>query len=85
MDIRKISQPNNAYDVVKIRKEKAREEKDRRVDDSVELSPEALKLFQTEENKKIDAIRDRVQSGYYSRKEIVEKVADEILQQFTQP
>lgn len=85
MDIRKISQPSNGYDVVKVRKEKAREEKDRRVDDSVELSPEALKLFQAEENKRIDAIRERVQSGYYSRKEIVEKVADEILQQFTQP
>ncbi len=85
MDIRKISQPSNAYDVVKIRKEKAREEKDRRVDDSVELSPEAMKLFQSEETKKVDMIRDRVQSGYYSRKEVVEKVADEILQQFTQP
>lgn len=85
MDIRKISQPSNVYDVVKIRKEKAREEKDRRVDDSVELSPEAMKLFQSEETKKVDMIRDRVQSGYYSRKEVVEKVADEILQQFTQP
>jgi anti-sigma28 factor (negative regulator of flagellin synthesis) len=85
MDIRKISQPSNAYDIVKVRKEKAREEKDRRVDDSVELSPEAMKLFQSEETKKVDMIRDRVQSGYYSRKEVVEKVADEILQQFTQP
>lgn len=85
MDIRKISQPSNAYDIVKVRKEKAREEKDRRVDDSVDLSPEAMKLFQSEETKKVDMIRERVQSGYYSRKEVVEKVADEILQQFTQP
>ncbi|MFZ4619427.1 MAG: hypothetical protein ACOYNS_02635 [Bacteroidota bacterium] len=84
MDIKKISQPQNAYDTVKIRKEKVREEKTHRADDSVELSPEALKLFQSEENKKIDSIRERVQSGYYSRKEVVEKVADEILQQFTQ-
>lgn len=84
MDIKKISQPQNAYDTVKIRKEKVREEKSRRADDSVELSPEALKLFQAEENKKIDTIRERVQSGFYSRKEVVEKVADEILQQFTQ-
>jgi anti-sigma28 factor (negative regulator of flagellin synthesis) len=84
MDIKKISQPHNAYDSVKIRKEKKLEEHVRRSDDSVELSPEALKLFQAEESKKIDTIRERVQTGFYARKDVVEKVADEILQQFTQ-
>lgn len=85
MDIRKISQPLSAYDAFKVRKEKVRGEKEERQEDSVELSPEALKLFQAEENRKVDMIRERVQSGYYARKEVVDKVAEEILQQFTHP
>ena len=86
MDIRKIGQPQNAYDTAKVRKEKWREEERAgRGDDSVELSPEALKLFQAEENKKIDMIRERIQSGYYFRPDVVDRVAAELLQQFTQP
>lgn len=86
MDIRKIGQPQNAYDTAKVRKEKVREEeRERRGDDSVELSTEAVKLFQAEENKKIDMVRDRIQSGYYFRPEVVDRVASELLQQFTQP
>lgn len=85
MDIRKIGQPQNTYDTAKVRKEKVREEeRERRGDDSVELSPEAVKLFQAEENKKIEMVRDRIQSGYYFRPEVVDRVASELLQQFTQ-
>jgi anti-sigma28 factor (negative regulator of flagellin synthesis) len=85
MDIRKIGQPQNTYDTSKVRKEKVRdEERERRGDDSVELSPEAVKLFQAEENKKIEMVRDRIQSGYYFRPEVVDRVASELLQQFTQ-
>jgi len=86
MDVRKISQPQNAYDTVRVRKEKAVEEKERRrTDDTAELSPEAVKLFQAEENRKIDMVTERIQTGYYFRQEVVEKVADELLQQFTHP
>lgn len=85
MDIRKIGQPQTAYDPVKIRKEKVRDEKERRTDDTVELSSEAVKLFQSEENKKVEMVRERIQSGYYFRPEVVERVAGEILNQFTQP
>lgn len=84
MDITKITQPQKAYDAVSVRKEKVREKVEHRADDSVELSPEAVKLFQAEEAKKIDAVRDKVQSGFYSSPDVVDKVAGDILQLFSQ-
>ena len=83
MDIRKISPPPQSYDTVKVRREKEQEAQRKKADDSVELSPEAVRLFQTEEAKKIETVRERIQSGYYARREVVEKVADELARQFS--
>lgn len=83
MDIKKISQPQQSYDPIKIRREKEREEQRKKTDDSVSLSSEAVRLFQAEEAKKLDAIREKIHSGFYGKREVVEKTAEELLQKFS--
>jgi anti-sigma28 factor (negative regulator of flagellin synthesis) len=84
MDIKKISQAQQTYDPIKVRRDKEREEHNKKSDDSVELSSEAVRLFQAEENKKVESVREKIQAGFYSKREVVEKVADDIMQKFSQ-
>ena len=83
MDVKKISQAQQSYDPVKIRRDKEREGHAKKTNDSVELSSEAVRLFQADETKRVDAVREKVQSGFYSQRDVVEKVADDILQKMT--
>ncbi len=83
MDIRKIAQTQVVQEPLRVRQEKEKEEEQKRSQDSVELSPEALQRFQATENQRIDAIHQRIQSGYYFSKEVTEKVADELLKRFS--
>ncbi len=53
--------------------------------DRVELSPEAKSLFEAEQTKKLDDIREKVDRGYYDTPEVTEKVADAILKEFKSP
>lgn len=82
MDIRQISQSKVVYDSVKVQKEKDQEQQKKNVDDSVELSPEALQLSRAEA-KKLETINARIQSGFYFQKDVTEKVADQILRRVT--
>jgi hypothetical protein len=82
MDIRKISQTQLFQEPVRVKSDKE-EEKKKSASDSVELSPEALQRFQATETQKMDAITEKVNSGFYFSKEVTEKVADEIIKRFT--
>ena len=83
MDIRKISQSQAFYEPKRVQKEK--EDQKKNSEDSVELSPEAVQRFQSDGTKKIDAVREKVDSGFYFNGEVTRKVADELLKRFTTP
>ena len=48
--------------------------------DRVELSSEARSLFETSQAKRDEEIRSRVESGFYSRPDVLERIAQEVLQ-----
>ncbi len=50
--------------------------------DRVELSAEAKSLFEAEQAKKLDDIREKLDRGYYDTPEVTEKVADAIIKEF---
>jgi hypothetical protein len=82
MDIRKVSQTQILQEPVRVKSDKEKEIK-KHLNDSVELSPEALQRFQATETQKTDAITEKINSGFYFSKEVTEKVADEIIKRFT--
>ena len=50
--------------------------------DSIEISAKAQELSKTMDNSKnLDAIREKVQSGYYNSDKVLSKVADAILKE----
>ena len=48
-------------------------------EDKVELSEEARSLLQSEHSKKIEEIQQRMDSGFYDRQDVKEKIADAVL------
>ncbi len=53
--------------------------KDRTAEDRVELSDEARSLFESAEGRRLDDIRQKIDAGYYNRRDVLEKVVDSIL------
>lgn len=52
--------------------------------DSLNISAEALQLNKAlAEEKKLDVIREKIQSNFYDSPEVLNKVADKILQELT--
>jgi hypothetical protein len=49
--------------------------------DRVELSPEAQSLFEADRTRRLDEVRKRIDSGFYTRRDVMEKVADAILKE----
>ncbi len=48
-------------------------------EDRLEISDEAVSLFQSSESKRLESVREKIRSGYYLQREVTEKVADAIL------
>jgi len=83
MDITKIAQAQILQEPLRVKQEKERDEQKNTKEDSVTLSPEALERFKLDEIKRAEAIRQRIESGFYFSKAVTEKVADEILRRFS--
>ena len=49
--------------------------------DQVELSSEAKSLFDADRARRLEEVQKRIDTGYYSRPEVMEKVADAILKE----
>ncbi|HTX18084.1 MAG TPA: hypothetical protein VMG34_05415 [Bacteroidota bacterium] len=47
--------------------------------DKVQVSDEARSLFETERTNRLNEIQRKIDEGFYSKKEVVEKVADAML------
>ena len=47
--------------------------------DKVQLSGEAKSLFETDQSKRIEEIRKRLQGGYYMSPEVTEKIVDGLM------
>ncbi len=52
--------------------------------DRVELSDEAKSLYGADQTRKTDAIREKVNSGFYFQPEVTEKVVDALLKDLQQ-
>jgi anti-sigma28 factor (negative regulator of flagellin synthesis) len=53
--------------------------------DKAQVSEEAKSLFEAERTKKIQEIREKIESGYYSQREVTEHVADALLSALRKP
>ena len=49
--------------------------------DRVELSSEAKALFASDRARRLEEVQQRIDQGYYSRRDVLEKVADAILKE----
>ena len=53
--------------------------------DKVELSDQARALYEADQSKRIEAIREKVSSGFYFQKDVTEKVVDALLEDLKKP
>ncbi len=84
MDIKHVTLAKAVYDQQPLKKKQTNEEQSASVkDDSIQLSPEALQRYQSDETKKLDAVQQRLDSGFYFTDEVTEKVADIIGKRFS--
>lgn len=72
-------------DPIKIKKEKEAELSKSAPKDTAEVSDEAKSLFESERVKKIREVQERIESGYYLRREVAEKVAESMLRSLSKP
>ena len=80
MDITRIT--NGGLPIDPLKSKKAKEEDKNEVggkEDRVELSDKAISLFTASESKRFEEIRQKVDDGYYFRREVSEKVVDAML------
>lgn len=49
--------------------------------DSINISPEARELINSEQTAKLNEIRQKLSENFYSRKEVLEKTAEAILKE----
>jgi hypothetical protein len=49
--------------------------------DRVELSSEAKSLFEADRARRLDEVQKRIDTGFYTRRDVLEKVADAILRE----
>lgn len=86
MNIKGVGNNLNRYTELYKKQEEADNNKHiKKKTDKLELSAAAKKLkAQGVESKKLDEVKLKVESGYYNRDEVINKVADEILKTFKQ-
>jgi anti-sigma28 factor (negative regulator of flagellin synthesis) len=53
--------------------------------DRAEVSDEARVLFETEQNRRFEAIREKIQQGFYFQPDVTEKVVDALLKDLKTP
>jgi len=80
MDIGKVTGIGVPLEPLKSKKAKDDPEKSGVGKDKLEISDEAVSLFQTSENKRLEEIRNRIDSGYYFQRDVTEKVVDAMMQ-----
>jgi anti-sigma28 factor (negative regulator of flagellin synthesis) len=85
MDINRITNGGPPPDQLKGKKSKDDSEKIRSQKDRVELSDEAISLFKTQESKRLEEIRKKVDSGYYFQRNVTEDVVDAMLRDLKMP
>jgi hypothetical protein len=81
MNINNISLSRFQIDPLEQKKKpgKTRETAENLKKDSVKLSPEAREMQNTEKYFKQQEVKDRIKSGFYSGKDVLEKVTLEII------
>jgi anti-sigma28 factor (negative regulator of flagellin synthesis) len=79
MDINRIANGGLQPDPSKIKKTKEDPGKIRLQGDKIDISDEAVSLFKTQENKRLEEIRGKIDSGYYFQRDITEKVVDAVM------
>lgn len=79
MTVNKVMGSEFTPDPIKIKKEKEKELSKPASKDTAKVSDEAKLLFDTERAKKIREIEEKIESGYYLRREVTEKVAEAML------
>ena len=79
MTVSEVMGSGFAPDPIKIKKEKEAELSKSAPKDTAEVSDEAKLLFETDRAKKIREIEEKIESGYYLRREVTEKVAQAML------
>ncbi len=60
------------------RRDKDKKEDKKTSNDNVRISSEAQQLYQSQRDQKLSEVRQRIDSGYYQSREVLEKVADAI-------
>jgi anti-sigma28 factor (negative regulator of flagellin synthesis) len=83
MDIKNVHQSNPPVDQTerKLKHQPAQDKDAAAKKDSVQLSPEAREMQHMEKEKKLNEIRAKIDAGFYSRREVIEKVASGILKE----
>jgi anti-sigma28 factor (negative regulator of flagellin synthesis) len=76
MDINRITNGGISPDPIKPKKTKEEPEKAKSQEDKVEFSQEAMSLFKAQGNKRLEEIRNKIETGYYFQREVTEKVVD---------
>ncbi len=60
------------------RREKQKKDDRKTASANVQISSEAQQMYQTQSEQKLNDVRTKIDSGYYQKKEVLEKVADAI-------
>jgi anti-sigma28 factor (negative regulator of flagellin synthesis) len=79
MDITSVSGSGFALEPLKSKKTKSEPDKVGVSKDRLEISDEAVSLFQTSENKRLEEIRNKIESGYYFQRDVTETVVDAMM------
>ncbi|PID62495.1 MAG: hypothetical protein CR986_01640 [Ignavibacteriae bacterium] len=85
MNIKGVGNNLNRYTELYRKQEEASSKRTQKKADKLELSDAAKKLkAQGVESKKFNEVKLKIESGYYNKDEVIDKVADEILKTFNQ-
>jgi anti-sigma28 factor (negative regulator of flagellin synthesis) len=79
MDINRITNGGLPLEPLKSKKVQEESVEGSSREDRVELSDEAIHLFSASEGKRLEDIRQKIDSGFYLQKEVSEKVVDAML------
>ncbi len=82
MDINRVLGSGLPLEPLKSKKEKQEPEKASMSKDMAEISDEAVSMFKSSE-KRAEDIRKKIESGFYSQRDITEKVVDAMMKDLT--
>jgi len=79
MNIGNIQTANFSPQISEAKLQKKEEQKNAKVKDSAEISPEARALFETKNDAKLAEIAEKINSGFYSKQEVIEKAVEKMI------